>query len=191
MTTTAPANYVAHNVQTAQIHGPMVEAPPAPAEILVGDAGTTLSPDSLMAYCQSRLDSINNQVRASFAHQTRNASEASQIQKVANLFKNYSSADQSKPDITSDMQKSLQSAILGIQAADPNSAALPKLIGTYNTLVWSTTGDTSTYIPGYPADESSPKGDHLLSSTEIQGFGQTITDAANSLNSDSELRMIE
>ena len=42
------------------------------------DVPADISPDALMAYCQSRLDSIDGQVKASFADQQTNASTITQ-----------------------------------------------------------------------------------------------------------------
>ena len=42
---------------------------PMPVDFGTFESGTNLSPDALMAYCQSRLDSIDGQVQSSFAQQ--------------------------------------------------------------------------------------------------------------------------
>lgn len=179
-----------------------VQTDATPSDLEFDDSTTTLSPDSLMAYCQSRLGSIDDQARTLFKQQQMNENDMVQIESVASLFKNYSSADQKDPKIIADMATQLQEAIFNIQGSDPHSSALPKLIQTYNDLVWSTTGDPSggagaaakgpPFIEPqtYPPDKSTPP-DMDLSSTEIQGFAQNLSDASSNLNSESELQMIQ
>ncbi|HEY5146312.1 MAG TPA: hypothetical protein VII82_06080 [Polyangiaceae bacterium] len=148
-----------------------IGGPQASADSSVDDPGTTLTPDSLMAYCQSRLDSIGSQVQSSFDQQNKNASEISQIQDVANTFKSYSTANQSGANLA-DMQTRLGNLVNQIQGTDPNSAALPGLKDTLAQL-------------------NSSAGDNLVVTTEIEGFAQNITDSANDLNSGSELQMVQ
>jgi hypothetical protein len=150
------------------------------------DGGTTLTPDSLMAYCQARLDSIDGQAETLMKQQNDNAAIVSQIQNVANEFKTFSTADQRDPTTPSGttasgaqptgniakMQHDLQSLIDNVTAVDPNSSALTSLQSTMDQL-----NSTAT--------------DNLVTTTEIEGFSQNITDSANSLNSESEMQMVQ
>ena len=169
MTTTPSAMqnaYVSHAITM-----PVPEAASGASIDDMDPLGTGLTPDALMAYCQSRLDSIDSQVQSSFDQQNKNASEISQIQDVANTFKTYSTANQSGANLA-DMQKRLTDLVNQIQGTDPNSAALPGLKDTLAQL-------------------NSTAQDDLVVTTETEGFAQNITDSANDLNSGSELQMVQ
>jgi hypothetical protein len=139
-----------------------------------------------MAYCQARLDSIDGQAETLMKQQNDNAAIVSQIQNVANEFKTFSTADQRDPTTPSGttasgaqptgniakMQQDLQSLINNVTAVDPNSSALTSLQSTMDQL-----NSTAT--------------DNLVTTTEIEGFSQNITDSANSLNSESEMQMVQ
>ena len=74
---------------------------------------------------------------------------------------------------------------------------------TYNDMVWSGDGGaqhTSSPNPSdpdfideglYPPNQLGPQGDKILQSQELQGYAQTLTDAAGNLNSNSELGMVQ
>jgi hypothetical protein len=184
---------------------PRVEYPtPDPGDPAEPDdaASANLSPDALMAYCQSRLDSIDSQVRASFAEQQTNASTISQIDQVISDLKTYDGADQKDPTVCKNLEAKFGALIQSLRASDPSCPALPQLTTAYNSMVWSGDGGAqfAHSLPGdpdfidegtYPPDESGPKGDNVLSSSELQGYVQTLTDAAGNLNSNSELQMVQ
>jgi hypothetical protein len=165
-------------------------------------AAANLSPDALMAYCQSRLDSIDSQVSASFASQQTNASSISQIDQVIADLRTYDGSDQKDPAVCKSLEAKFQGLIQSLQASDPGCAVLPELTTAYNSMVWSGTGgataqstlpDDPDFIDAgtYPPDKSGPQGDNILSSQELQGYVQTLTDAAGNLNSGSELQMVQ
>jgi|HubBroStandDraft_6_1064221.scaffolds.fasta_scaffold643861_2 hypothetical protein len=182
---------------------PRVEYPsPDPDDPAESDnaVAANLSPDALMAYCQSRLDSIDSQVSASFADQQTNASAISQIDQVIAELRTYDGADQKDPTVCKNLEAKFQGLILSLRASDPGCPALPELTTAYNSMVWSGDGGANhTQFPGpdfidegtYPPDESGPQGDNILNSTELQGYVQTLTDAAGNLNSNSELQMVQ
>ncbi len=168
--------------------------PPEP----IADAAN-LSPDALMAYCQSRLDSIDGQMRASFAEQQTNASSISQIDGVIADLQTYDGSDQNDPTVCKNLEAKFQALILSLRASDPSCPALPELTTAYNSMVWSGDGGAGhTKFPGpdfidegtYPPDQSGPQGDNILTTTELQGYAQTLTNAAGNLNSNSELEMV-
>ena len=140
------------------------------------DGFSTFTPDALMTYCQSRLDAIDGQVQASFDEQNQSAAEAQSIQQAANTFKSFSGANVTSQSDYDTMMASLNTAIgdmTATGATDASSPALAKLDDTKAAM-----GRTWTH-------------DNLISSTEIQGFAQNLTDAASDLNSSSELQMVQ
>jgi hypothetical protein len=168
--------------------------PAAPADLSDGfEAG--LSPDALMAYCQSRLDSIDGQVQTSFDSQQKNANEISQIDSVLADLKTYSSNGTTSPEVCTSLENSLAAVITQMKSSDPGCPALPGLTQTYNNMVWSGTGGTNgpqfidrDKYPPQPVGNVS--GDNDFSNDEIQSFTQSLSDAAANLNSGSELEMV-
>ena len=167
------------------------------------DVSVGLSPDALMAYCQSRLDSIDGQVQASFGDQQQNATALQQIDQFANQLKSVDGADQKGADACKNLEKQFYAMIQSISASDPSCPALSTLTAAYNQMVYSGDGgaafnhSTDPSDPDfinkdlYPLDTSATQGDKILGATELQGFAQTLTDAAGSLNSNSELQMVQ
>jgi hypothetical protein len=187
------------NSVSVNISRPMVEWP-KPSE----PDGSNLSPDALMAYCQSRLDSIDSQVRTLFDSQQQNASASKQIDSVISGLKEYSVAGVNKDGTTcKKLESEFESLVLSLRKSDPSCPELPLLTKTYNEVVWSGdggakhTGSSNPNDPDfidfgvYPPDTSGPQGDNILSSEELQGYAQTLTDAAGNLNSNSELGMVQ
>jgi hypothetical protein len=156
-----------------------------------------------MAYCQSRLDSIDGQVNTLFNEQQQNASATQQIDGFISELKNYESSGDVKDAATcKKLESDFQSLILSLKKSDPTCPELPTLTKTYNTMVWS--GDGGAKHAGssdptdpdfidrglYPEDRLGPQGDGILSSQELEGYAQTLSDAAGNLNSDAELGMV-
>jgi hypothetical protein len=158
-----------------------------------------LSPDALMSYCQARLDSIDGQVTSSFDAQQKNATATSQIDQVIAFMKQYDGSVQTDPDVCKKLETQFQSLITNLKKSDPGCPALPALTQAYNSLVWSGDGGGSTDPDGphfidfdkYPPDKTTPQGDNKLGVDELQDYVQTLTDAAASLNSNSELGMVQ
>jgi hypothetical protein len=167
------------------------------------ESSVGLSPDALMAYCQSRLDSIDGQVQSSFGDQQQNASALSQIDAFAEQLKSIDGSDQKGAEPCKKLEASFSALINSLKTSDPSCPALPALTTAYNTMVYSGDGgaqfnkstntDDPDYIDidAYPPDTNSPEGDKILGATELQGFAQTVTDSAGSLNSNSELQMVQ
>jgi hypothetical protein len=140
------------------------------------DGFSSFTPEALMAYCQARLSSIDTQVQASFDQQNTNASEIAVIQDAANKFKENSSAAVTDPKVYQAMLDQLNTSIADITPADtstPPSPALQKLETTRDAMVAS-----------WNADQN-------LAASEVDTYGQDLTDAANDLNSSSELQMVQ
>jgi hypothetical protein len=171
---------------------------------LSGDAAG-LSPESLMAYCQARLDSIDGQIQGTFNEQEVNNGVASALQQVIATFQQYSagvnSGDSQGATKCTAMETSLSNLIQQIQASDPSYPDLGKLEQTYNDLLYTGTGPqaaTATtpalqYIDQatYPPTQNGPLGDNVISTNEVQGFVQSLQGCASDLNSGSELQMIQ
>ena len=134
---------------------------------------TSFTPDALMAYCQARLDSIDGQAQASFDLQSQNANVTQSIQQIANSFKENSSAAVTDAATYNTLHSQLDTAIGNLQAVDPNSPALTKLLTTRAAM------------------EQSWKADNNLATTELEGYAQDMSDAATDLNSSSELQMVQ
>jgi hypothetical protein len=166
------------------------------------ELGSNLSPDSLMAYCQSRLDSVDGQVNTLFNEQQQNASVAEQIDGVISELKNYDASDVKDAATCKKLESKFQSLIVSLKNSDPSCPELPTLTKTYNDMVWSGDGgakyahssdptDPDFIDDGpHPPDKLGPQGDGILLSSELQGYAQTLSDAAGNLNSDSELGMV-
>ena len=195
------ANSISINNGQPRVEWPAPE-PNDPAGA-VDDGGANLSPDALMAYCQSRLDSIDGQVTASFAAQQKNASSISQIDQLITELKSYDSTDQKDPAVCKELEAKFGGLIKSLMSSDPGCPALPDLTKAYNNMVWSGDGgaahnhSTDPSDPDfidkttYPPDGDGPLGDNILSTTELQGYVQTLSDAAGNLNSNSELQMVQ
>jgi hypothetical protein len=165
--------------------------------------GAGLSPDALIAYCQSRLDSIDGQITDSFNEQQQTATSITQIDTVLAQIKQYDGSDVTSPATCKLLESSFQGLISKLQKSDPGCPSLPALITAYNTMVYSGTGgaaflkSTDPTEPDfidegtYPPDTSTKQGDNDLGDTELQGYAQTLSDAAANLNSDSELQMVQ
>jgi hypothetical protein len=188
------ANSVSVNSSRPTVEWP---EPSGPDEL-----GSSLSPDALMAYCQSRLDSIDGQVTTLFNSQQQNASATEQIDKVITGLKAYDASDVKDAATCKQLESEFQGLIQSLKNSDPTCPELPALTKTYNDMVWSGDGgakfthSSNTSDPDfiddglYPPDKLGPQGDNTLLSQELQGYAQALSDAAGNLNSNSELGMV-
>jgi len=170
-----------------------------------GDDAANLSPDALMAYCQSRLDSIDGQIDRTFNEQEVSNRESSALQQVIATFQTYSagvtSGDSQGASKCAAMETALSGLIQQITASDPGCPELGKLKQTYNDLLYTGTGPqaaTATtpalqYIDesSYPPNQNGPQGDNVIGANEMQGFIQSLQGCASDLNSGSALQMIQ
>jgi hypothetical protein len=142
--------------------------------ITTGPGFGAFTPDALMAYCQTRLGSIDQQAEESFDTQNENAQEANDIGTVANDFKNYEGSDTTGAQSVSALENELGGLIQDLQKGDPNSAALPKLTDALKTLT-----------------QDAMSGSNTVTSSQMGSIAQQISDAGTDLNSSSELQMIQ
>lgn len=167
-----------------------------------GAGAATLSPDALMAYCQSRLDSIDGQVRSTFHDQEVRNGEISALQQVIAQFQTYSggvnTGDSQGSSKCADMENALNGLILQLRASDPGCPELGKLEQTFNDLLYTGTGPQTAATPAlqywdestYPPNKNGPVGDNIIGATEVQSVVQSLQGCASDLNSGSELQMI-
>ncbi|HTB76238.1 MAG TPA: hypothetical protein VK762_23485 [Polyangiaceae bacterium] len=197
---------MANSVSAAAVHNsyPMAEWPEPEGSSEPDEVGSDLSPDALMAYCQTRLDSIDSQARTCFDDQNKNASETQQIDAVNDALRLFP-AGTTDADACKKLETLFQNAITSIQGTDPSCAELPTLINTYNSIVWSGTGGAAfnhssdptdpdfidvAHHPASPPDPSSKQGDGQLGAPEIQNYMQTLSDCVDNINSKSQLEMV-
>jgi hypothetical protein len=178
---------------------PMVEVPSQFQEV-----AEDLSPDALMSYCQARLDSIDGQVKSSFDAQQRNASATNKIDQMIASLKLYDGSDQTDPSVCKQLETQFQGLIKSLKETDPGCPVLPSLTQAYNSMVWSGDGgstfthSTNPDDPDFidngkypPMNQNTPQGDNKIGTQELQGYVQTLTDAASDLNSNTELGMVQ
>ncbi len=173
---------------------PTTEATPD-VQAVGTDGSILLTPDALMTYCQARLDSIDGQVKGTFAQQQLRNSESSALQGVVQTFQKYADGVSNDETSCTAMETSLHDLIEHVKATDPGCPELPKLEQTYNDLLYSGT-DATTDLPYededlYPPKQNDPPGDNTLGSTEMQTFISDLQGCASDLNSNSELQMIQ
>jgi hypothetical protein len=172
----------------------MYVPPPAAA----GDV-TSMTPDALMAYCSSRLNSLDGQMKEVFAQQQLGTEEQSLIGGAVSLLQGFEQNGISNdPKTCTQVESQLEALYSKIQRMDPNSPALKTIATVHDELMASGTGpytDTSGnhgflgpgpngYATGHTEQDNTIDGD------EMQGYVNQLQGAASSLNSSSELGMI-
>jgi hypothetical protein len=156
---------------------------------------TNLTPDALMSYCQGQLDSIDGEIGTDM-ESDRNATQVSQaLQSTIESFQQYSNGVNNDPSTCSTIETSLAGVITNMQNTDPGSSQLGPLIQTYNNMVWSGTGPTTTnpYIDEaqFAPVQSGPCGDNTLSSDEMSTYLSKMQGASSALDSGSDMAMIQ
>lgn len=160
---------------------------------------SNLSPEALMAYCQSRLDSIDGQMKTNFAQQEARNAQTAAIQQVLGNFQSNAGGvgkgDSAGPTKCADMEKSLYALVQQLKASGAPSSEVGKLTQMYNDLVYTGTGPTNDtpYVDSdiYPPHKMDPPGDNCVDSQEMDSFISTLQGCVSDLNSGSELQMIQ
>lgn len=180
---------------------------------LGSDGSVYLTPDALMAYCESRLKSLDDQAQKAFVSQEQRNGEQHDLQTLLGQFQKYASGIGSVSTQKGDKEKCEQLAnalgdeITKLKNTDPSNPALPKLIQAYNDFVWTGCGGQdpnvnptgqspfqSSYIDAgqYPPHTGGGKeGDGILGDAEMQGFITDLQGASSDLSSCDELQMIQ
>jgi hypothetical protein len=203
-------NVSATNPLNAHYFVPSTTAGSTSADTPVADAGSVgsvddfaagLSPDALMAYCQSRLDSIDGQMGDLMTSQNQNAGEVKLINDINSTLQTYDAGLNDKSQCA-DLETKLQGQVQSLMDEYPSCPSLDNIVKAYNTVVYSgdggaayqgnSTGPSMISLNGEPFqyDKPGPQGDGQLTATEMQGYMQTMSDAASQLNSQSELAMV-
>jgi hypothetical protein len=134
-----------------------------------------LSPDSLMAYCQSRLNSLDDQMSGIFNTQTQNAQETKDVNAIAAALDDLPgpSSGSSNIPVGSTDQANITSAY-NVAIADASQTNKPLAAQLENDLA---------------AFNTDAKGGSMNPDTITQ-LSQNCKNYAGTLNSDSELTMI-
>lgn len=185
MTTTTPPSPGAQHAAIG-----LYQVPDTPPEADPGMA--YLSPDALMAYCQSRLSAIDGQIGSVMASQQSTIADVNDINSALATLQKYSSGT-TDGAACQEMATALHTAIENIDGRDPNCSVLPRLKQAYNDLVWTGAGPAgSGYYPGYDPHPSpgGTEGDHDISAPEMSAFVGTLNGASADLNSGAELQLV-
>ncbi len=164
---TSAASKHEHSGGTAKASG----VDPAPSSV---PTTVYLSPDALMAYCQSRLNSLDTQMSQIMAQQQTNQSATSAIDSVASLL-NDLPAPNSKTPPTVPVSQSDYKAIVSAYAAAAGSC--PQLAASLQNDLKSLAHDAG-------------KSHDNLSSDLLTQLEQNLKNDASNLNSNSEMIMI-
>jgi hypothetical protein len=172
-----------------------------------------LTPDAIMAYCQSRLQSIDGQVETAMTQQENCNSEQTQVQNVLNEIGTLQSQLSGTPAVVNapgtavTMENSLEKLISQMETTDPTNSQIGTLKQLYDTIMATSTGPNkngatmgfyngNTNPPGSPPNGNAPPQgvnndeDGTFGSDELTNFSQTLTGVNNSLNNSAELGMI-
>jgi DNA-binding protein H-NS len=173
------------------------------------DGTVYLTPDALMAYCEARLQSLDQAAESAMAAQQLRNGEQQDLQHLIALFqadaKGIGTSGNGDPGECEQLENALAQEIMKLKKSDPGSPALSKLIQAYNDMVWTGTGNdsnvnptgqqpfTTSYIDRdqFPPHTGGPEGDCVISDSEMQGFITSLQGAASDLSSCAELQMIQ
>ena len=137
----------------------------------------SLSPDALMAYCQSRLSSLDSQMSGIFTSQEKNAKVTQDLNQVASAINALPGPDGGTPAkvaLSADQINQLQAAY---------ATAVSDAGGPNTELGASLTRDAKTFPPAGSGDTS-------MSADQVSQESQSLKGYSSDLNSNSELTMI-
>ncbi len=140
-----------------------------------GPDASLLTPDTLMAYCQSRLSSLDSQMQSTFAQQEKSNALTSAINDLAGAMDQNTNGINDPPgsNLMSDqdfgnLKQKFEDLIQ--KAGGPDSPIGKQIANALGTL---TAGN-----------------DTAVSASEITNIGETLKQAASDVNSGAELNMI-
>lgn len=173
---------------------------------------TYLTPEALMAYCQSRLKGIDTQVDAAMTEQQNINWEQSSIGSILQELNadsaNLSNGLMTNPAECLKLEQELESLISQIQTKDPGCSQLGALEQLHDSVMATGTGPfpqsdpshgyyyQSNAAPGaLPDGPNPPNGvndskDGAIGADEFTDFTNALTQVNSSLNSGAELQMI-
>ncbi len=166
-----------------------------------------LTPDAIMAYCQSRLQSIDGQVETAMTQQQNCNSEQQGVQNiltdVSSLQSELNNGTVKDHGAAAKLESDLEKLISQMQSTDPSNPQIGTLEQLHDKIMATGTGPNngaqayycSANPPGSPTGQTPPPNVHqdtddTFGTDELTGFSQTLTGVNNSLNNSAELGMI-
>lgn len=169
---------------------------------------TYLTPDAIMAYCQSRLQSIDGQVETAMTQQQNCNNEQTGVQgiltDVSSLQSELNNGVVKDHGAAAKLEGDLEKLISQMQATDPSNPQIGTLEQLHDTIMATGTGPNngaggyycSANPPGSPTGQAPPPNvnqdhDDTFGTDELTSFSQTLTGVNNALNNSAELGMIQ
>jgi len=169
----------------------------------VVDPATTdaayLTPDALMAYCESRLRSIDGQIQSGMDKQNTNNAEQQLIGELNTTLQGYAANGTTQPGSSANakndgqcvqIEQKFDEVIARIRTMDPNSPLISQLEKIHDNIM-----ATGTQVPGMQGFYGTPDGavssDGQINAQEIGTFINDLQGVSSSVNSSSELEMIQ
>jgi hypothetical protein len=179
-----------------------------------------LTPEALLTYCSTRLNSIDGQINTMMAQQQAAGSEQTQLQTIMEAFNADASTINSTASGSGSMdnqtkceqlEESLEGLISYMQVNDPGNSELGALEQLHDQVMATGSGpftdgsgfhgyyatDTTNGPAGSPpAGHTLPPGeaqtpDNTIDATEFQNFSATLTQISGNLNSNAQIQMIQ
>jgi hypothetical protein len=158
-----------------------------------------LTPDALMAYCESRLRSIDGQIQRGMDKQNKNNAEQQLIGELNTTLQGYAANGTTQSGSTANakndgqciqIEQTFDDVIAKIKIIDPTSPLIPQLEKIHDNIM-----ATGTQAPGlhtfYGTPDGSINSDGQIDAQEIGTFINDLQSANSSVNSSSELGMIQ
>jgi len=143
---------------------------------MLGDAPLpvdgAVTPESMMIYCQARLDSLDGQVTAAFDQQQRFSDETQALKGLLEEFTEHKDGVDHDPTVANDLDSKLGAFAKELAEKDPTSPIL-KDIRTLADTVHSSNNDNN------------------FDGTEMSKYITGLQNAIDGLNSNAQLQMIQ
>lgn len=160
------------------------------------DGSVYLTPDALLAYCQSRLQSIDSQAQEAFQGQQVLNQEQSLIAQAQQFLQSDANGTTSKSECIK-IEQGIEDLINQIKAIDPHSPEIAKLEQLHDNIMGTGSGpytDSAGKSHGYltaggPTTRKDEDSD--ISEGEMQGFINDLQGISSDFNSSAELQMIQ
>lgn len=173
----------------------------APSGITVSNDMSSITPGTLMAYCDSNLDSLQTQMSTIFVEQQTSNAEESQLGQLASQIQGNQAAGLNGTQACISLEQSIENLYNEIKQADPNSPVLAQLATLHDNVMATgsgpytdpTTGQQQGYIgPGtYGYATGTTDQNSNISSDEMQSYVTAVQTMTSTLNSSSQTAMIQ
>jgi len=160
-----------------------------------------LTPDALMAYCQSRLRSIDGQIRSGIDRQNNSNTEQQLIAELNTTLQSLAADGTTNPPTKGNapnnaqcvrIEQQFDDVISKIRAIDPNSPVLGQLEKIHDNIMATGALAVGTKMHGYyGTPDGAIASDDQIDSQEIGVFLKDLESANTTVNSSSELQMIQ